>query len=485
MASVLDQLIQELSQRNGGGNPSVGFRATPSTPSTPYYTGPGGLFGVAGLEQDIISSRVQPMGLADRLPAIGTNVVNPLFAYLTGFQASSGANPEGVCDDPPTVGAGKSCIQTAQFGRYSYQTRTLEFDRLGEQMNRGEFLDLRFLNDPLLTDGAMTVPGSIPGQAGLSREALMRFIELGVEFQSKLGRQVYEGNPANNTGGSGYQEFPGLDILIGTGKIDALTQTACPALDSDIKNAAYARVDTNGAFYMNLLSSMARYLRYNAQNMNFGNTEWVLVMRPDLFWEMTAIWACAYLSYRCNLSGNNTNFIDSAEAVRFRDDMRNGNYLMIDGLRYNVVLDSMIREETNTTGPANVISGCYASDIYFVPLTVRGGVPVTYWEHKDYMRNMALMQDARMPANFFWTDSGRYAWHFKPPTNWCLQWMAKIEPRIILRTPQLAGRITNAMYCPTQHTRDVLTTDPYFMNGGQTSARTTPSLFADWGTVTP
>src|SRR3972149_517370 len=45
-------------------------------------------------------------------------------------------------------------------------------------------------------------------------------LEVGIAFQRKLLRQVYTGNPANNNVGGGYREFPGLDILIGTDKVD-------------------------------------------------------------------------------------------------------------------------------------------------------------------------------------------------------------------------------------------------------------------------
>lgn len=484
---LLDQLVAEIaaSQRAGVGAPQLGFRDVPSgTPSLPYYTGPGGLFGVSGLERDIISSRVQPMGLADRLPAVPTNRVAPLFPYLTGFLEETGSEKNGVCDDPPTAGPGKSCIQTAQFGRYERQTRVFELNRVGDEIDRGEFLDLRFFNDPLLNSGnSNTVPG-VPGTGDIRNESLMRMIELGVAFQLLLSRQVYEGNPANNTAGGGYSEFPGLDILIGTDKVDAITGTQCPSLDSLIQNANYTRVDgaTGGGYYVEKLTYMLRSLQWNAEQMNFGATTWALVMRPGLFYELTSIWPCAYNTYRCNTLGeNNGGYVDAAAMRRQVDDMRSGRYLLVDGNRYNVIFDTAIREETNTTGPANVVSGCFASDIYIIPLTVRGGVPVTYWQHKDFRQAMRLGLDSmRLPGNFFWTDNGKFMWHAKPPNNWCLQWLAKIEPRIILRTPQLAGRLQNLLYCPLIHERDAYPDDSYFANGGVSGVRAGPSLYSDW-----
>ena len=475
--SVLEQLLAELSAKSGGGGAQ--YRAAPSTPSTPYYTGPQGLFGALGLERDIFSTRVQPHGIASILPTRASVYMNPLFPYLTGFQVPVGSNKENVCDDAPVAGAGKSCLQTATFGRYEYATRTVEIDRLGQLINRGEFDDLRFVNDPLLNSLANITPG-VPQSAALGREVLMRFIELGVSFQNKLGRQVYEANPVNNSGGNGYREFPGLDILIGTGKVDAETGTTCPALDSLLRDAAYKRIDSNAEYYINMLSYMLRTLRTNAMNQNFGDVVWNIVMRPTMFYELTSVWPCAYNTYRCNVIGsNNQGFVDAADMNRQRDDMRTGQYLLLDGIRIPVILDSFIQEDTNTDN-ASVTSGCFASDIYIIPMTVRGGMPVTYWEHLDYAKSIGLAQDGQLPANFFWTDGGRFMWTFKPPTNWCIQWQSKIEPRLILRTPHLAARLQNVMYCPTIHENDPINTDPYFVNGGVTTGRTAPSYYNEW-----
>lgn len=491
--AVLDALVSAVlakaKEQSGGGLGGPYYRASPGNPSNPYYSGPGGLFGVLGLERDIISTRIQPMGLADQLPVLPTTIMHPYFPYFTGFLPDTGVEPNGVCDDPPTAGPGKSCIQTAQFGRFSRQTRTLEINRLGQQINRGEFQDLRFMNDPLLGGmGGITVPGSIGGGGDVRREVMMRFLEVGVSFQNWMARKIYEGNPANNMAGGGYEEFPGLDILIGTNKVDALTGTLCPSLNSDIKDFNYGNIGVPGtgdSAIVNVLSYMMRYLRYNAEHMNFGSTSWVFVMRPAAFWELTAAWPCAYMTYRCQVNGTPDNgaFVDATEMVRMRDDMRNNNYILIDGIRYPVILDSMIREETNTQ-TVRVPNGSFASDIYIIPMTVRGGQPVTYWETFDYRESLRIAGDGNLATQFFWSDGGRYLWHFKPPNNFCIQWLAKIEPRLILRTPQLAGRLTNVLYRPLQHERDVINTDPYFVDGG-VSGRGSQALYSDWNLTVP
>lgn len=456
------------------------------TPSTPYLHGPGGLFGVDGIERELFHTRLSGNGLAWALPSFGDVQMTPLFGYITGFTDPDETNPSGVCDDPPYAGNMKTCLQTAPFGRYSYMTREMEINRVGQLNDRGEFNDLTLVNDPIVRELGKTIFPGISGSAQLSAgaEVLARFLEVGVKFVNKLGRQIYIGNPVNNTAGGGYKEFMGLDLLIGTNKVDAITGTDCPSLYSDVKNFNYATVDAvaNDPDIVEVLTTMFRFLRHNAEGMNMTPVTWKLVMRRGLFWELTDIWPCRYLTYRCQ-SWRDTGGLDpvgsfdSAEAIRLRDDMRNGNYLLIDGERIPVVIDDFIVEESSAD--TNRVSvGCFASDIYIVPITAAGR-PVTFWQYYDYQRGpMQAVADGKL-SDDFWTEGGIYLWHKKPPLNWCVQWVAKVEPRLILRTPHLAGRLTNVQYCPLQHTRDVHPDDDYFVDGG-VQGRTAPSLWSDW-----
>lgn len=476
MASVLEQLIAELQYKHN----------TPSgTPSTPYLYGPGGLFGVAGLERDVISTRVHPRGLASVLPARGTIDMTPLFPYISGYLDHTGSVADGVCDDPQTAGPMKNCFQTAQFGRYSYMTRELELNRLGQRTNRGEFQDLRLVNDPLLQTDRITTP-NINGNPAFMREVLQRFVELGISFQNTLMQQVYVGNPANNSAGGGYREFPGLDILVGTTKVDALTGTPCPSLRSDIKNFNYTLVTDNGGYTIyRTLSYMFRYLRELAESTNLFPVRWVMTMRNSLFWEITGIWPCVYQSYLCgwNMGNNqNTNFVNAADQVAMRDAMRREKYLLIDGERVDVIVDDGIVEE-DTGDSASIANTCFASDIYVLPLSIRGNIASLFWEYLDYSSAMEGATDGNV-QDFFWTDGGRYLWHKKPPRNWCVQWLSKIEPRIILTVPHLAGRLLNVQYCPLQHEREPFPDDAYFVDGGVQN-RSAQALYSDWNSETP
>ena len=448
---------------------------TPSgTPSNPYVHGPGGLFGLMGLEREVIHTRLQPKGLGGSLPLRANMDQWPQYPYISGFQDVTGSVADGVCDDPQIAGPMKTCIQTAPFGRYSFMTREMEINRVGQRINRGEFMDLTLVNDPLAKSMGRAMMPNVPSekQALAGAEQLQRFIEVGIAFQNDLGRQVYVGTTANNSAGGGYQEFNGLDLLINTGKIDALNAVLCPSLDSIVIDYNMEQVDNVNANpnIVELLFSVFRRLRHIASRTGLEPVEWVITMRQDLFWEITDIWPCTYASYRCQVRDNTgidpVPEFDTRWTTEMRDDMRNGSYLLIDGRQIRVIVDDMI-EENDSDEDEDVDVACYASDIYIIPLTARG-MAVTYWEFFDYRQGpMQAVVDGRL-TNFFWTDGGIFLWHGKPPLNWCVQHVAKTEPRLVLRTPHIAARITDIQYCPIGHSRDTHPDDKYWIDGGVT-----------------
>ena len=199
---------------------------------------------------------------------------------------------------------------------------------------------------------------------------------------------------------------------------------------------------------------------------------------PEAWWILTQIWPCSYLTFRCDLSDNDQArlVIDGAEQVRMRDQLRADNALIIDGRRIEVVLDDGIPELTATTS-ASVTEGCFASDIWLIPMSVVGGRAVTFLEHMDY-NNPSLQSALTTFAQDVRVEGPWITWPKR--TNLCLQLQTKIEPRLLMRTPWLAGRLQNVMYCPeTPHTRQPFPDDPYFADGGLTE-RDGPSYFSLW-----
>ena len=72
-------------------------------------------------------------------------------------------------------------------------------------------------------DNVPTYPGMQgPLSNVLNTEVAKAIFELGVAWSVTL-REIYTGNPTNNTSGGGRQYFYGLDTLINTGYRDAIT----------------------------------------------------------------------------------------------------------------------------------------------------------------------------------------------------------------------------------------------------------------------
>lgn len=461
---------------------------TVGAPVGPYIHGPGGLFGVRGLERDVISTFTQMTGsLGETLPIQGSRDTNPLFPYITGFIRSDTQEKNAVCDDPEEAGNFKTCILTTVFGRKEYKTRQMEVNKIGQRINRGEFLDLNLVNTPLVNSmaGLMSNFYGLRGQDAIlaGNEVAMRMAEVGVAFQRWYCPQVFTGNPANSRAGGGYKEFMGLDLLISTTKVDALTGQACPSLRSDVKSFSYRNItsSTDPNIYRTL-SSMMYILENKAKQQNLAPVEFAIVMRSQLFWELTRIWP---LEYNTDGTGTTSAAYDSLylDNIRMRDAMRNGSYLLINSKPYKVILDDCIMEENQSVNGTIPIGG-FASDIYIVPLTARGGtLRTTYWEYYDYQADV-LPQMSGLPM-WYWSDNGAFLWSMKAPDNWCMEIIAKTEPRLILRTPQLAGRLTDVVYVPLQHTDDPLPSQYYHVNGGVTSGRPFPSPYSEYNLSGP
>lgn len=435
--------------------------------TTGYSHGPGGLLTFPGVDPVMFNAAMGPQSILSRIPTMPSLYTDPTYFTITGVTDESGDEPSDVCDDAPVAGLMKGCLTHSVFGRYERATNILEINRLGQRIDRSDPLDLQLVGSPLAPGGIFSGPGGSQAAPAdvLTNEVSRKFWELNVAFYRLLSRQVWSGSPANNTGAR--KEMTGIELLVNTGYVDAETGNACPAMDSYVVDANYTRFDLGGQDIVHRMTSTYYELKSRAFRSGVAPVRWEIAMRSQMFYELTAAWPCSYLSYRCDtaLTGtsNTVNNIDAQDAIRIRDEMRAGRYLLIDGDRVDVIVDDGIPEDTNTTN-GSVPSGCFASDIYFLPMSVAGGRSVLYMEYFQFtnpsiteaMGNMVL---GRIEG----------AWITWPKQrNLCVQWQSKIEPRMVLRTPWLAARIQNVSYCPVQHERSPFPDEPYFVNGGKT-----------------
>lgn len=456
-----------------------------STPNYSYGHGPGGLFSYPGMDRAVFAAMMLPVnGLQARLPVYASTDTHPIYGILTGVTDTTGTEPSGVCDDPPYAGLSKLCMTTVPFGRVSRMTKVFDIDDFGRRVNRGEMFDYQMMNNPMSVDAGLvpTQPGVANAQNLLNNDIAKATFELAVTWARDFARLLYDGSTANNTAGGGYKEPWGLSRLINTGYQDAETESACPSVDSKVLDMNSLQIETNGNEYVKQFSYMARYLKHKAARTGLWPVKWVITMPYAMFYQLTEIWPCAYASYRCSFAdatdANARLMVDGMAQTRMRDEMRGdmanltGQYLLIDGERWEVVLDDAITE----TGAAN---GIFTATAWFVPLTVLGSRPVTYVEYFDYRTQGGAIEAAKAFApdgSFFVSDNGRFLWHKKPPTNWCVQMLAKTQPRFVLRTPYVAGRIQEIAYQPVGAFDSWDVDSEYHLNGGRT-AHFTPNLY--------
>ena len=148
LATVLGGVTQKAAQEPQVWHPYNGWqprsKAVSSTPTSYYGHGPGGLFSSMALERPVFSAMALPRnGLQARLPVRRNNTMNPLYGIYTGVTATTGNEPDGVCDDPPIAGTSKLCEHSFVFSRRSRQTPVIDITRLGQVTNRGEHFDLQ------------------------------------------------------------------------------------------------------------------------------------------------------------------------------------------------------------------------------------------------------------------------------------------------------------------------------------------------------
>ena len=424
----------------------------------PNVHGPNGLFGAVGGEREVVNTMLTPNGLASILPAVGVTSMYPLYPYVSGA-TDAGAQVAGSCNDAPAAGTLLSTYQTAQFGTTQFQTRELDITTVGQTVNPGEALDLRISDSALaLAIGQVWLRIPDKSQAMMyGREILARFADVGRAFQQYVSRKLYTGTGAG-------VEFLGLEGIVKVNHLDAHTGLAVTSLDSDVRDFANVDILTTagGASVVATLMDMYRNLKNNSTRMGFGQTQFIMVMRPQMFTDITDIWPCQLATYRCDSPNANTSInIQTDQNLAMAQEMRAGRFLWIDGEKVPVVADDFITETSDGATPP-----VYSSDIYILPLKTGDGRSRFYWEYFDYASQMTTaIADGNLGSHFS-TDRGIYAVVQKPVDNWCLTYQFKNQLRLRLEVPQLAGRLFSIGAAHTSLYRSSNASDLNYVSGG-------------------
>jgi len=440
------------------------------TPITTYMYSEGGLFGSCKNDPVLINALVGPEGYEARLQFQPTKTENPIVQSLTHIE-SSGYDQTTSCGDcgHPTI---YRCAQTACFGRICQATDEMLFDELGLMANNNVQQLALYGN---ITDPAGNV---LVGQGQpITNMLWLHFVAAAYNLRRRLGQLWWAGNPTSNAGG--YAEFPGFDLLINTGKSDALTGLACDALDSVVTSYANNVIGATGApSIVANLAAIVRSLRYRISRAGFGlaGVQMDIVMHPTL-WDCVAdAWACEYGLSCQSTSTTMTN--DSLALAAVRDQIIASQSLKIDGLSYPVVLDNGIAVTNRPYG--NETARC--STIYVITRVIPGAPPVpdspgggvvTYGEYQDLNATgmAAIRQFGDLFGNLMVTDGGRYVLSGDQHGGLCLDAKVLTKPRLRMLMPWTSGRLTNVCCVPLGTYPDVSGSGGvYSVNGGASTS---------------
>lgn len=500
-------MLPNLMEYLAANNIQVGKRHDPTIgPGGFYGHGTGGMFAATAQDNAVFSAITLPIGgLIDRLPIRqsqddrGANgqfggVDNEFFSTITGVTKGAAETfsnqPTEKCADGARAGLMKVCTLVSGFARYRFSPESpINLFDAGRRRDHCDPDTLRVMNMPM-----MRQMFGVPTQAAsennwLYNELSRRLYEMSVSISRFMADRVYIGNPVNNSGER--RDITGMDIHIQSGnKRDAYTMNLCTAMNAEIMDFGYNLATGTTYDIQRYAEHMIAVLDWKVSHQGLG-PRWngVIAMRPEQWDEIVrTITLRQYLSViaTANAMAGSTKLqvnVDARVAREQEDQMRTELWWPLRGRRIPIVLDDGITEVTPNEAGA-LSSGQYAADIYFVPESVLGSVPVAYWKYYDHNNgnSQSLARLAGADATMT-SDNGQFRWYFNFK-NGCLDWTIDWSPRLIMRTPQISGRIQKVAYEPLSHFPSYKPDSSYFVDGGR---HTTPidQFYTQWSPTTP
>jgi hypothetical protein len=374
----------------------------------------------------------------------------------------------------------KFCSIPNTLGNYKMSTREVDIFRAGRVSDMADAFTVQIANE--MPKSVFGTPSGTPSlQNAVSNELASRIWEMILGFQRMFYPRVFIGSPANNVGTA--MDIVGLDIHINSGnKVDSSNGTVCTAANSDVKNFGSQLVGS-AANIMRYLEMADAFVTYKAQRQGLGTPEYIIAMRPELWFEISEIIPIQALQRVISAINNVTNAranVDSKVMYDDRNALRASMMLPLNGRFVRVVVDDTIAE-TSLGNIAGVPT--YSSTIYGIPLTVMNGYPVTFWEYFNHDNEQARAIQTASQGLTWTTDGGLFRWTSEFSKG-CLKLNATMTPRLRMRTPQIAWRIDAVAYQPLQHFASFDPSSAYFVNGGVTTGGGN-KYYSEWSTSTP
>lgn len=451
----------------GNKNDVTGTTPTSNPLYGPYQDGSGyGLLSYPGIRPDMYSSFQRPFSLGRILGVKQSRITNEKIGIMTGATAAGGENATDFCDDPPTPGQLKRCVQNYIWGKWFMKTNISNIAEAGEYIDYAD-TEKRILNlaanpNPLMPD--MLTQIDIGNRDGLL--LANELFNIGVALERALEIVLVRGNqtlaPANTQLGF-IKEFDGLERQYVTGRRDLDTQQLCAGADSTIVSwGTGIDATVGGRSFVQTVTDLFFQKTVEGERMGFTGLQFAWVMSMRAFRALSYIWACQYYTYRCDPNNTNASLnVEATETRRLQLEMYNGRYLLIDGMRVPVIFSDGIR---TTRASASV----YTDDnMFLVPISWTGGTLLNlYYKQMDNA-------DAVSFANFggtkrVWGINNGMFLMTTEQTRFCFDHLLASKMRLIQEAPFLGAVINTIQYQYASEYRDPYPGTTQHYDGGVT-----------------
>lgn len=438
--------------------------AVPTHGPLPGSTTQYGLWSSAGGRPGVWNATPRVRSFARAIPMYPTVIQQELIDIATGVTVGAGNNVTSACTVGPKPGALKGGRITASFGIIHISTKIFDITQAGMRRNRAD-VDRELYNSARIENSWIPdIPG-IQGTGALNNVLMTEMLALGVELERNVSQVHFVGSAGteDNTYRGVARQWNGLDQIIKTGYTDSVSTLVMPAADSTVVSFNANADGGADSFSRSIVGALidtyygqVDYLRRIGVDPDFA-----LVMRPDLFRALAAVWSCAYSTTRCTSSDAGTPLVRDAVSIRAEyENMLAGQYLPMEGTNVPVLVDDSIARD----GLGN---GYYKSDIYGVAL--RGnGRPVIYGEFFD-MNNPEAMEVVNLAGMGDGTtttvNNGMYR-VFKRVTGGCVEYDFYSRPRLISDAPFMHFRLDDIFYRSAFNQHDAVPGASYYANGG-------------------
>lgn len=426
------------------------------TAITPSYDGDG-IFTYPFSNGEVMSAIQQPQSFLDALPLRPSFIRNDVQEVLTWQSTASGNVPDGFCDDPQTPGFLGVCRVVNPIGSLYLGSQKVS---VGDVAMKHSYAarPRRMVNGAQIATPLL--PDPLRGNFNIESETAIQLMKLATQVRRSLATIECTGD-STHTGGSrrtGWiQEPNGLDNLL-VQFTDAVSSENCPAAWPLIETwNAEVGASVNGLTLPQLMHQIYFAKMTLAEDVGYTNPQLTWVMDRRLFYQLVQVFACTYATARCEL-GDASNPITRmyADIENRRNEMWNGKFLLIDGMRVPVLFTS--GAEVDETGSSPV------SPIYLVPMR-QDGTFIEYYPYNSADVSAFLTEFGGSTVNARPSNNGLYLLANRAD-GMCFQFLLAAQPRIQIKARFLAARIDDVEYESYVGYRDWNPSGSSFYSGG-------------------